>query len=458
MILNKSVALSDNQKIIWTSPDKIDIKSLTEIINGYFASVELRRLQLYNDYYEGENTEMSLRFKDKKARRKTPNNYLPTGYYSTIVDSMAGYMFNNVQYTSDNKEYAEALNEILEANNTDVKDMETGVRSLAYNKAVELIYTIGDETNIEIKFTSIDPRQMIIIFNDSIEPEVIAGIYVRKSNDKNYDYSVDVIYANEWQYYFMKDNTLTQREESRQLFFSECPIVEYRTELLNDNSSFDIIIPYIDALDIIMSGNSNEIERIVDALLVVGKIIKDEDLQHMEEWKILEGMKTEDRAEYITKDMSPQFREYVSKLLINEIHKHSHVIDWYSPDSGLTGEVSAKALITRLFDMDLYSQRLEKIYKKGAMKRINLINELMDKKSLPVDKCEIIYNRTLPNTMTDTAQALKDVPFIDDETKRELCGLDNEKIKYRMAEQQNEIDISDIGTGKKEEVEDINNE
>ena len=452
-MINNQVELSDFSRVIWQSKEKIDIKSLTEIVEGYLASSEIKRLDMYNHYYESMNSAMLARYQDKKRRNKTPNNFVPTGYYSTIIDSMAGYMFNNVQYNSDTDNIGDFLN-ILKTNDIEVKDMETGIRALAYNKAAEIVYTVGDSTNVKIKFTSIDPRQMIFVYDDAIEPVMICGIYIRKSSSKNYDYLIDVIYADSWEYYTMKDYKILSKDIPRQLFFSECPVVEYRTELLNDNSSFHKILPYIDALDIIMSGNSNEIDRLVDALLVLGRIVQDDDLKNMEEWKVLEGMKTEDRAEYITKDMSPQFREYVSKLLIQEIHKHSHVIDWYSPDSGLTGDVSAKALVTRLFDMEMYSQRLEKIYRRGSQKRIRLISELMGIMSLNVDDIAIKYNRTLPNMMIDTAQALKDVPFIDDETKRELCGLDNDMIKKRIENQAEEIDISDMVNRNKKPVED----
>ena len=68
-------------------------------------------------------------------------------------------------------------------------------------------------------------------------------------------------------------------------------------------------------------------------------------------------------------------REYVSELLVREIHKHSHVIDWYSDD--ILGEASAKALRTRLFDMDMYSKRLEMVFREGAYKRISLIGEML---------------------------------------------------------------------------------
>lgn len=156
----------------------------------------------------------------------------------------------------------------------------------------------------------------------------------------------------------------------------------------------------------------------------------------MEEWKVLENMKTEDRAEYITKNMSSEFRQYVSKLLINEIHKHSHVIDWYSPDTGLTGEVSAKALITRLFDMNMFSNRIELVYKHAAYKRIDLINQMLAIKSVKIDdNITITFNRTLPSGVEDKLAALQNVTFISDQTKCEMCGIDWEEEKKRKEEE-----------------------
>ncbi len=438
MIQNKE--FNYNSKFIWSKPEKIDIVSLKEIIENYLTSKEYQRLCMYGKYYESQNADMVKRWEDRKKRNKLPNNFIPTAYYSTIVDSMAGYMFQNVSYASDNEEFSSTLNELLEINKVSIKDMITGVRALAFNKAIELIYTVGDETNTEIKFVSIDPRQAIMIYNSKIEPEAICGIVINQSYNKDYDYMIDVIYADEWQYYWMKNNVISEREKPRVLLFKECPVVEYKTEILNDNSSFHSIIPYIDALDYIVSGNANEIERLVDALLILGKQVDDEQLKHMDEWKILQDMKMDDRAEYIGKDLSPIFREYVSKLLIQEIHKHSHVIDWYSPDSGLTGAVSAKALQTRLFDMNMYSQRIEKIFREGAEKRIRIITDLMNIKNMEADKCKIIYNRTLPNDVEDKAAILNNVTFIDDQTKIELCGLDWSTIKERMDAQQKEKD------------------
>ena len=437
---------SENHRITWGKELPIPEESIIEIVKGYLTGSEMQRLEMYEAYYKGDNADIVKRYKDKAYRGKTPNNKVPSGYYSTIIDSMSGYLFNNVQYVNkDNEAYSESLKQILYDNDVEVKDMNSGTMALAYNKAIELVYTVGDANNTEIKFCNIEPEQMILIYDNSIEPEVIAGIYLIKSPEKDYDYYIDVIYKDLWQYWKMsKKQELTQREQDRMLFFSKCPVICYNTEILNCLSSFNIIIPYIDALDYVLSGNSNEMERLVDTILKLSMLVSPEDAKNMTEWKYIQGLQKDDVAEYIQKDTSPAFREYVSKLLINEIHKHSHVLDWYSPDSGTSGEVSGKALLTRLYDMELYSNRIEKVYRKGAWKRIELITELMAAKSMPTGEIDIIFKRTQPNMMLDTLQALKDIPFISDETKREIAGIDEAKEKDRLEEQSKSLDITDL--------------
>jgi len=266
-----------------------------------------------------------------------------------------------------------------------------------------------------------------------------------KSPNKKMAYKIDVIYKDLWEYYSaVKGNQgeikgLTKTKEDKQLFFKENPVIVYNTEIISEKSSFHSILSYVVALDWILTGNANEIDRLVDALLVLGKSLKKEDLAKMDEMKALMSMKTEDRAEYITKDMSPAFREYVSKLLIQEIHKHSHVVDWYSPDSGLSGAVSAKALKTRLFDMDMFSQRIEKVYRIGAEKRIRLISDTLELQGNKVDDVEIEFHRSMPSDFEDKLDSLSKATFLSNQTKVEKAGLIWEDEKKRLEEEQGEV-------------------
>jgi SPP1 family phage portal protein len=269
----------------------------------------------------------------------------------------------------------------------------------------------------------------MFIYDDSVEQNVFCAIWYRKNKGKQI---ADVIYADEWQFYAVESGNLIEREDPKQLFFTECPVVDYNTQVIGEKSPFHQVIPYIDALDWVITGNSNEVERLVDALLVLGTTVKKEDLDHMDEWKALQNMKKDDKAEYLTKDMSPAFREYVSKLLIQEIHKHGHVVDWYNPDTGLSGAASGKALQTRMFDMDMYSRRIEKVYKSGINKRMRLIGELLSKQSVPVAPVEVVFMRDTINDYESKIDALNKAAFLSSQTKIEESGFNYAEEKERL--------------------------
>lgn len=436
-----NIELSNDNKITRDSEEKLTPDEIKDIFDTYITSSEFNLLQQYDDYYEAENTFITSKVNDKTRRGKYPNNDVPTAYYSTVVDTMAGFMFANVQYnprTITDTTYAERLNEILEDNNKDVKEMTVGTYSLAYNKGIELIYTTGDgETDFEIKYTPIDPRQGILIYNNNIEPDIFCMIWVRiaKSGPTPL-YKIDVIYKDLWQYYEIDTKgKVVSVKDDKELFFNECPVVVYNTNQMSIRSPFHKIIKYINALDYLVTGNSNDIEGLTDAILVLSKVMKKEDLNHLDELRALFDVSKEDRAEFLTKEMDPSFREYVSKLLIREIHKHSHTVDYFSPDTGLSGEVSGKALRIRLFDMGSYSQKIEKLYRLGSEKKVRLLGYLIGLKEKIEGDINIVFNRTVPDEFEELAPVLNKLTFISDVTKLERLGFDAKEELKKLDEQ-----------------------
>jgi len=358
-------------------------------------------------------------------------------------------MFSDVEYQGredSDADYIEALQEIYDNNNIPVKDMAAGVRALAYNRAFELVYTIGDGNKTEIKVAGLDPETVFCVYNNDIEPRMICGIRFLKGDAEEEKYKLDVIYADLWQRYSVmrdKQGDKLVLIDERPLFFPTCPVIEYNAEVITDKAPFEVVLPYINALDIVITGNSDEIERLTDALLVIGQLLQPDDLKHMDEIKALMGFKQEDRAEFITKNNDPAFREYVSKLLITEIYRHSHICDWYGTDA-LSGAISAKALKTRLFDMDMYSKRIEQVYREGAEKRLSLVTFLMALLGYPLGVADIVFNRSTPSDMEELITALNPATFISDQTKCEKVGIDWE-IESKRLEEQKAVAGYDVG-------------
>lgn len=424
------------KQIISTDLERLTSKEIADTIKQYEQSERYMELKQYSRYYNGENAEIHRRYHDKYWRNVKPNNLVPTAYYQTITNTIAGYMFADIDYDCEDENYKAEIDRIMFENNNAIKDMTAGARAIAYNKAAEIVYTTGDNTKIDVRFAPVDPLCLIPIYDDSIEPEIFCAIRYYKVDIDSDVYQVDVIYKDLWQKWEVeKDKAVHKPDFDKLLLFDYVPVVIYRTEMFSSASQLDCIIPYIDALDVLMSGNSNEIDRLVDALLAIGKVLKDEDLEHMEEWRVLEGLKKDDRAEYITKQMSSDFRKYVSDLLISEIYKHSHVPNWHDMNFG-GGDASAKALRTRLFDMHMMANKSEMVFREGLERRLLLIQNFLEiNKSMQYQPVKIEIERLIPSEFEDKALILNQLTFISDQTKAETLGFDWEIEKERLDEQ-----------------------
>ncbi len=108
----------------------------------------------------------------------------------------------------------------------------------------------------------------------------------------------------------------------------------------------------------------------------------------------------------------------------------------------MAGEASAKALKIRLFDMDMFSKRIEKVFMDGTRKRLELLGGLVKlKENLQPEEMKITFERTLPTDVESLIQVLTGVDWISAQTKQEWVGLDAEVEASRLGEQRPEIDL-----------------
>lgn len=459
--------------MITTNKEILTADDIYSIFDNYIKGAEYKYLNMLQSYYDSANPEIVKRHEKKQWERKHPNWLIPTAYYSTLTDSLAGYLFSNVKYINNvfdvdtdgndidqepQDEFSELLNKTFEDLNIDVIDLSTGTNAVCFNKSIEYVYTRGDGINpAEIRTVSLDPKSVITIYSDEIEPVLQYAIIFNTVNYKVGNsairYELTVISKSLIDYYRITDQNKiisNAEKESVVLVWSQCPVIEYKTEVLNNHSCLHQIIPYIDALDALLTGNQNEIDKLADAILKLSAQLSPEQKKDLNELRVIEGLDKDSVAEFIQRTTDPTFREYVSKLLIQEIHKHSHIIDFYSADGSMT-DASGKALKTRLVDMNMLCDRIVKSIKLGFQKRIALFKEffILDKR-ISADavnsNVKVIFNRTPVVGVEDIAQQLTQPTFISDETKQELCGLDPEQEMKRLEEQKENsgFDISDL--------------
>jgi SPP1 family phage portal protein len=427
-----------NNKIIWTSSASITPDDILKIVKDYMAGPQKKYLDYIGDYYDSQNRDIIRRYEDKERKQRTPNWLVPTAYLTTLVDSMAGYMFGNVVYTAkeDAKDYGEMLTDTFKQINEDVKTYETGVRGVKTD-------TEGNVLSIDppkINMISVDPRQMIAVYNNNIEPDIIMGIRVLDDPEPEGKWLLDVITAQRWDSYKVnkkEEISANPNGKNDALAWDECPVIEYNTEKLNGQSSFHQVIPYIAALDAFASGNSNEQDKISDAILLLSTEMPKEFAEHPEWLKFVDKMEKGDTVGYAQRQLDPAFREFAMKWLVKEIFKHAHEVDWHDSETGIAGEASAKSLQLRTIDMEMKAKGIEKVWRLGLYKRLRIFKSFFVKNgSLPEDgEVDVTLNRVKILGLEDIAPLIENVTFVSDKTKIEACGLDPKIEEERMDEQ-----------------------
>jgi SPP1 family phage portal protein len=460
----------ESNKIIWNKSTDPTPAEIVQLVKAYLASPQYQYLDYIGKYYNSQNANLFRQWQAKKDKHKMPNWCIPTAYYSTLVDSMSGYMFSNVVYSDDTEieesedgeeqedsEFSVILNDTFKKLNIDTVDIKTGIRALAFNKGCEIVYTTGDKINKpEIHVVSVDPRQMMFIYNNDIEPKVLYGVRIvaidEEIGGRKFKYVVDFISKDTWISYKISDTDeiiVNPDFEPRTLYWSECPCIEYNTETLNDNTAFHQVIPLIDGLDAVITGNANELDKLAEAILIISSQLTDEQKKTLNDMKLIEGATKDDVNQFLQRQIDPEFRRYLSDLLIREIHKHSHVIDFYSPDNGAQGDASGKALKVRMVDMNMFCDRVEKSVKLGWQKRIALFKEFFNKAmSMSNDEqyVDIVFNRTRIVGVEDIAPLLSTVTFMSETSKQKYSGLDpkEEKKNFEKEKLNNGTDVTDL--------------
>jgi SPP1 family phage portal protein len=354
------------------------------------------------------------------------------------------------------EQYVKQLQATFNANNEHIKTSRAGRNSGIFGVAYELLYIDGvvDEQTLkaEARFFSVDPREMILLYDYSSEPKKVMAIRFYAIT-KNW-FKVEVYYADKIIVYDRKREeqsnkwTLTLVSEAIN-FFGEVPVIAY---YFGDEMIGIIkpILPLIDAYDTLVSDSMNEYDKFAAAYLIMKNFgITDPTkkkepgvvalaLQLMKRRRLIEHVPKDAEIEYLTKDIPTAFIEFMSDFIRDQIHVQSHVPDF-------TGEkmsgASGIAIQRLLFDFENVVSSAEADFDTGLMERIRLINLFYAKAKRLVGTPEMIsisHKRNVPldiKQFADTALTMKNagfsrylvadimpddiVPDVDEELKRQ---------------------------------------
>ncbi len=334
--------------------------------------------------------------------KSKPNNKIANAYASYITDTLVGYFIGEpISYTSNDDVLLQDLSMIFEYNDEADENAELAKNASIYGVAYEMLY-LSEEDKM-IRFKALDPKQIIPIFDKTIEGNLLAVIRYYEDYDVVDDktYTIVEVIDNAYVRRYKMDTGFSLLEEY-QHYFSMVPIAIFKNNE-EERGDFESVISLIDAYDKMESDTLNDFEYFVDAYLALYGFTADaEDVAQMKENRIL-LMDEGTSAEWLIKQTSDVYVENMKNRLDADIHKFAKCPNM--ADKEFASNASGVAIKFKLLGTENLVSIKERKFKRGLQQRLELmsmINSVL-REGFDWRGIDIIFTRNVPSNDTDIA-------------------------------------------------------
>ena len=367
-----------------------------------------------------------------------PNNKIANAYASYITDTLVGYFIGEpVTYTANDNVLIQDLNMILEYNDEADENAELAKNASIYGVAYEMLY-LSEEDKM-IRFKSLNPKEVIPIFDKTVEQNLLAVMRYYEDYDYVEDntYTIVEVIDSKMVRRYKLDTGLSLLEEYPH-YFSMVPVAIFKNNE-DETGDFEQVISLIDAYDKMESDSLNDFEYFVDAYLALYGFTADaEDIAQMKENRVL-LMDEGTSAEWLIKQTSDAYVENMKNRLDKDIHKFAKCPNM--SDEEFASNASGIAIKFKLLGTENLVSIKERKFKRGLQQRLELmsmINSVL-REGFDWRAIDIVFTRNIPSNDTDIANmvnTLKDIvseetllaqiPFVED-VQTELKKLKKER-------------------------------
>jgi len=353
-------------------------------------------------------------------------------YAAYITDINVGYFMGEaIKYSAGDDERANTLLERLSGIFAYTDEMNANAElaedASIYGIAQELLYMDGDA---KIRFKAVDPREIILVYDNTVENALLYAIRTYKDKDILQDKETE--YADLYDattitsYTRQSGGSWVQIGEPTPHHFRQVPINSY----LNNRRAigdFEQILSLIDAYDRSQSNAVSELEDFRNAYLkLLGMEDTDEtDVKEMRKNRVLNLPEGGD-ASWLVKPQDDTALEHLRDRLDKDIHKLS--MTPALTDESFAGDASGIALKFKLQGLENKASRKERGFRLGLQRRMELICEVLavlDGVKYDYTQIGMTFTRNIPSNLLELVDvAVKASGLVSDETAIGILPLD----------------------------------
>lgn len=426
------------------------------IVNGLLTGTQRQdQLAYYNKlwgYYMSEPT----------TSRPAPHDLLAvTNHARYIVKTNVGYLLGNpVNYLVDEKYDIEPILRLYYHQTIGNLDVELANDASIFGHAFERVYT-NEES--ECWSTRIDPRNVILVYDDTVKHEkMFAIIYVQSYNEKGEaikdQYEATILTPTMIMERTLQSGKLIGSSEyDTEHGYGEVPVIEY----LNGSDrvgDFEPVISLLDAYNILQSDRVIDRERLVDAILAFyGGTFSPEQQETLKNSRMIANIPADAKIEYIVKNINESDADVLRKTIASDIHKISMTPDM--SDENFAGNSSGVALLYKLLAFEQHIKDKERYFENALIDRFRLYNTLLNtKENLQIvqpEEIDVMFKRALPQNDLEVSQMINNLTgIVDKETLiSRLSFIQDAKdiVEAVEKEQKEELALGNYGTDKPDE-------
>lgn len=414
------------------------------------------RFNLLENYYKNKNSILQ--------RAARPNgaltNRVPHSFADYICTQTSNYFLGKgmkLSYPLNDDNYLE-FDKILKINDIDSHNLSLALTMAIFGEAYELHYLDEDAV---YQIAEIDPRNVIIIEDNSIKPNIKEAIVIDTYPIDVNKEAINVSIYDDIEvktYYAERDINLNKYEVYDDITFTavqtiphymgRCPIVQFKNNTYAQGD-FEKVIPLIDTYDLLESLSLDDSEDFTNAYLKLVNIgeLDEEKAEEIRTSRILSFDENGD-AEWLIKNLNSEFIETLKKRVERDIHKFSNTVNLM--DSELYNGAATSGIAIKLKFQSLAQNVTEKQknFKRALNKRFNLIanylvkiNKVIDIYSInvhfidnvPTNNTELVQNLVALNGIISRKTIVSNVPYIDD-VENELKLIEEEANQYNQSD------------------------
>ena len=407
---------------------------------------ERSRLQKLKKYYMGEHAIL----KHERRNKNAPNFRTVANHAKDIADTSTGYFMGNpIKYNNTGESDLEPLLEAFDGAEIDQVDAQNALNMAIYGRSYEYIY--AKEGLTELDSTSVDPENVFLVYDDSIERKPLFAVYYYEIKDDTKDatkYQAEVFTQNLHYHIVLRDSSTgtTQNENVESHNLGQIPIIEYRNNHFAIGD-YEQQISLIDAYNSLMGNRVNDKEQAVESILVLyGAQLADNLEDAREAMSILaeEGLlelPADAKADFLKNALDENATEILRKALKEDIYTFSHVPNL--TDENFAGNSSGVAMEFKLLGLEMITKTKEANYKRGLRQRIAIFAHYLGMQQIALEAHSIVpqFSRGLPKNLLELSQIINNLegkvslrqlisllPFVED-PDAELEALEEEKKK-----------------------------